>query len=110
MFRSVQGESSFAGLPCAFVRLTGCALRLVWCDSAYAFADGGTEKGLDNVVAEVVASGRRWSGSPGGALEQEGFFALASALRDRGYTGRSSRPAATAGRPGRTARRSRSST
>src|ERR1017187_9182824 len=37
IFRSLQGESSFAGLPCTFVRLTGCALRCVWCDSAYAF-------------------------------------------------------------------------
>ena len=42
IFRSIQGESLKAGFPCAFVRLTGCALRCVWCDSAYAFHGGET--------------------------------------------------------------------
>ena len=86
IFRSLQGESSFAGLPCTFVRLTGCALRCVWCDSAYAFS-GGTERSVDEVVAEVARLGAPLVEITGGEpLEQEGFFALASALCDRGYT------------------------
>ncbi|HEV2350318.1 MAG TPA: radical SAM protein [Terriglobia bacterium] len=40
IFKSIQGESSFAGLPCVFVRLTGCNLRCHWCDTAYAFHGG----------------------------------------------------------------------
>ena len=52
IFRSIQGESSFAGLPCIFVRLTGCNLRCDWCDSEYTFA-GGQRMTLDQVMAEV---------------------------------------------------------
>ena len=52
IFRSIQGESSFAGLPCIFVRLTGCNLRCHWCDSEYTFA-GGRRMSLDQVMAEV---------------------------------------------------------
>lgn len=40
IFRSVQGESTWAGLPCTFVRLTGCPLRCVWCDTEYSFHGG----------------------------------------------------------------------
>ena len=40
IYRSIQGESSFAGLPCTFVRLTGCNLRCTWCDSEYTFTGG----------------------------------------------------------------------
>lgn len=86
IFRSLQGESSFAGLPCTFVRLTGCALRCVWCDSAYAFA-GGTERNVDDVVAEVERLGAPLVEITGGEpLEQEAFYPLASALCDRGHT------------------------
>jgi 7-carboxy-7-deazaguanine synthase len=86
IFRSLQGESSFAGLPCTFVRLTGCALRCVWCDSAYAFS-GGTVMTERDVLAEVARLGSPLVEITGGEpLEQEAFYALASALCDRGYT------------------------
>ncbi len=86
IFLSLQGESSFAGLPCTFVRLTGCALRCVWCDSAYAFS-GGTAMTRDEVLAEVARLGAPLVEITGGEpLEQDGFFALASTLCDQGYT------------------------
>jgi len=52
IYRSIQGESSFAGLPCIFVRLTGCNLRCNWCDSEYTF-EGGQRMSLDEVEAQV---------------------------------------------------------
>jgi 7-carboxy-7-deazaguanine synthase len=52
IYRSIQGESSFAGLPCTFVRLTGCNLRCHWCDSEYTFS-GGTRMAAERVEAEV---------------------------------------------------------
>lgn len=85
IFRSLQGESSFAGLPCTFVRLTGCALRCVWCDSAYAFS-GGTTRTLEDVLAEVARLRAPLVEITGGEpLEQDGFYPLASALCDGGY-------------------------
>jgi 7-carboxy-7-deazaguanine synthase len=86
IFRSLQGESTFAGLPCSFVRLTGCALRCVWCDSAYAFQGGKTMR-LDEILAEVGRLGAPLVELTGGEpLEQEGFYPLAAALCDLGYT------------------------
>ena len=52
IFKSIQGEGTRAGLPCIFVRLTGCNLRCTWCDTAYAFY-GGAKMTLDEVVARV---------------------------------------------------------
>jgi 7-carboxy-7-deazaguanine synthase len=53
IYKSVQGESSFAGLPCIFVRLAGCNLRCVWCDSEYTFS-GGKKMSLEEVETEVA--------------------------------------------------------
>jgi 7-carboxy-7-deazaguanine synthase len=52
IYKSVQGESSFAGLPCIFVRLAGCNLRCTWCDSEYTFT-GGRRMSIDEVSTEV---------------------------------------------------------
>jgi 7-carboxy-7-deazaguanine synthase len=53
IYKSVQGESTFAGLPCIFVRLAGCNLRCAWCDSEYTFS-GGHKMSLEEVEAEVA--------------------------------------------------------
>jgi len=53
IYKSVQGESSFAGLPCIFVRLAGCNLRCTWCDSEYTFT-GGKKMSQEEVVADVA--------------------------------------------------------
>src|SRR5436305_5210328 len=52
IFFSIQGESSHVGKPCIFVRLTGCSLRCVWCDTKYAYS-GGREMTHDEVLSEV---------------------------------------------------------
>jgi 7-carboxy-7-deazaguanine synthase len=54
IFRSIQGESTHAGRPCVFVRLTGCPMRCVWCDSEYTFT-GGEYFSLDDVIKQVRA-------------------------------------------------------
>lgn len=64
IFKSIQGEGTRAGLPCIFVRLTGCNLRCVWCDTEYAF-HGGTKVSLDEILEKVGAlagedPGRVW--------------------------------------------------
>jgi 7-carboxy-7-deazaguanine synthase len=54
VYASVQGESTFVGLPCVFVRLAGCNLRCTWCDSTFTFT-GGTHRSIDAVVDEACA-------------------------------------------------------
>src|ERR1700758_3057445 len=61
IYKSIQGESSHAGLPCVFVRLTGCNLRCTWCDSEYTFT-GGHRMAVEEVESEVEEL------SPGGGL------------------------------------------
>lgn len=56
IFHSIQGESTYAGRPCVFVRLTACDLRCVWCDSPYAFHEG-RKMSVDEVAAAVLAYG-----------------------------------------------------
>jgi 7-carboxy-7-deazaguanine synthase len=53
IFHSIQGESTWAGAPCVFVRLTACDLRCAWCDTPYAFSEG-TRRSVEDVVAEVA--------------------------------------------------------
>ena len=86
IFRSIQGESTRAGLPCGFIRLTGCALRCVWCDSAYAFS-GGEEILVSDAVQRVLALGTDLVEVTGGEpLEQEGVYPLIAGLLDAGRT------------------------
>ena len=86
IFRSIQGESTRAGLPCAFVRLTGCSLRCVWCDSAYAF-HGGTELPVEEAAHRVLALETGLVEVTGGEpLEQDGVYPLMERLLARGKT------------------------
>lgn len=86
IFRSIQGESSRAGFPCAFVRLTGCALRCVWCDTAYAFS-GGEVVSVADAAERVLSLGTDLVEVTGGEpLEQEGVYSLMERLLDRGKT------------------------
>jgi 7-carboxy-7-deazaguanine synthase len=86
IFRSIQGESTRAGFPCTFVRLTGCSLRCVWCDTEYAF-HGGTEMTVADVAERALAFGTRLVEVTGGEpLEQEGVFPLMDRLLAAGRT------------------------
>lgn len=85
IYRSIQGESSFAGLPCTFVRLTGCNLRCSWCDSEHAFY-GGESLDVGEVVRRVDDLGVELVEVTGGEpLWQEGCFTLMRELCERGY-------------------------
>ncbi|HYN86407.1 MAG TPA: radical SAM protein [Pyrinomonadaceae bacterium] len=85
IFRSVQGESTHAGRPCAFVRLTGCPMRCTWCDSEYTFT-GGERMELEEVVAQVRAMDCRLVEVTGGEpLAQKEAFALVRRLCDEGH-------------------------
>lgn len=86
IYTSVQGESSYTGFPCVFVRLTGCPLRCRWCDTAYAFS-GGKETGIDEIFDEVMAHGIDVVELTGGEpLAQEHTPVLIQRLLDAGKT------------------------
>ena len=85
IFRSIQGESTHAGRPCAFVRLTGCPMRCVWCDSEYTFT-GGVRRSLEDVLAEVRAMNCQLVEVTGGEpLAQREAFTLIERLCDEGF-------------------------
>jgi 7-carboxy-7-deazaguanine synthase len=105
IFKSIQGEGTRAGLPCIFVRLTGCNLRCTWCDTAYAF-HGGEKMSIEQIltrVDELAGTTTERSASEGGPhkavtgvplveltggepLLQEEIYPLAEELLARGYT------------------------
>jgi 7-carboxy-7-deazaguanine synthase len=85
IFHSIQGESTRAGEPCVFVRLTGCNLRCVWCDTAYAFHEG-SEMTVEQVVDRVAGYGCNLVEVTGGEpLLQADALPLMQALVDRGH-------------------------
>ena len=86
IFYSIQGESSFAGWPCVFVRLTGCNLRCTWCDTKYAF-DAGRPMALDAIIAQVCHLGGTLVAVTGGEpLLQPNVLPLLTRLCDLGKT------------------------
>ncbi len=86
IYKSIQGESTFAGQPCIFVRTTGCNLRCVWCDSAYSFY-GGNWITLDDILAQVEKLDCNLVEITGGEpLLQPGVPVLAERLQSAGKT------------------------
>ena len=86
IFHSIQGESTWAGLPCTFVRLTGCPLRCVWCDTEYSFF-GGEKLSVGEILRRVEKIGTRLVEITGGEpLIHRNAFALTVELLDRGFT------------------------
>ncbi|HXZ80302.1 MAG TPA: radical SAM protein [Terriglobales bacterium] len=88
IYRSIQGESSFAGMPCTFVRLTGCNLRCSWCDSEYTFT-GGQQMSVEEVeqrVLNLAPTGlvEITGGEP--LLQEREVVPLIERLVGRGYT------------------------
>jgi 7-carboxy-7-deazaguanine synthase len=85
VFFSLQGEARTVGRPTVFVRLTGCPLRCVYCDTAYAF-NGGVQRSLADVLAEVATYTPRYVTVTGGEpLAQPACLPLLAALCDAGY-------------------------
>lgn len=85
IFLSIQGESSHAGRPCSFVRLMGCPMRCVWCDSEYTFT-GGEKIAFENIFAKLSDFGCPLVEVTGGEpLAQKNVFPFITELCDRGY-------------------------
>lgn len=85
IFHSLQGESSRIGLPTVFVRLTGCPMRCVYCDTAYAFS-GGSNMSLDEIMVKVAEFGAKYVTVTGGEpLAQKECLVLLKQLCDAGY-------------------------
>src|SRR5262245_57896929 len=86
IFYSIQGESTYAGRPCVFVRLTACDLRCTWCDTPYAFVEGHKQT-VDQIVAEVDKYGCPLVEITGGEpLLQEEVYDLMTRLLAPGRT------------------------
>ena len=86
IFHSIQGESTYAGAPCVFVRLAGCDLRCSWCDTPYAFT-GGRKIAVEDVVSTVTAFRCNLVEITGGEpLLQEDVYSLMTALVEGGMT------------------------
>lgn len=86
IFCSIQGETSLAGLPTAFVRLSGCNLRCTWCDTPYSFKRGMREE-VEAVLQKIESYGVQCVCVTGGEpLLQKNVYPLMTALCDRGYT------------------------
>lgn len=86
IFFSIQGESTFSGLPCVFVRTTGCNLRCTWCDTEYSFY-GGVEMTLDEILARVASYECKLVELTGGEpMLQREIYALSARLLAGGYT------------------------
>jgi len=86
IFHSIQGESSRVGLPTVFVRLTGCPLRCVWCDTEYAFS-GGETLAVEDILQRVAGFGCTTVCVTGGEpLAQKHSLALLAALCDAGHS------------------------
>lgn len=85
IFSSIQGESSFAGLPCTFIRLSGCNLRCSYCDTTYAYNDG-SEMSIEEVMGIIRRSGLYLVEITGGEpLLQKEVFPLIERLVEEGY-------------------------
>lgn len=85
IYKSIQGESSYAGIPFVFIRTSGCNLRCRWCDTAYAFEEG-SEKSVESILEAIHDFGCRHVLVTGGEpLLQEESFPLISTLLDAGY-------------------------
>ena len=86
IFHSIQGESTFAGQPCVFVRLTACDLRCSWCDTPYAFSEG-RKMSIDEVMTEVERFGSPLVEVTGGEpLLQQDVYPLMNRLLECGKT------------------------
>ena len=85
IYHSIQGESTYAGLPCVFVRLTRCSLRCSWCDTTYAF-HGGTDMTINQICSRVDSYKTPLVEITGGEpLDQPGVVPLVQRLCNEGY-------------------------
>ena len=85
IYLSVQGESTHTGLPCIFIRLTGCNLRCSWCDTAYAFHEG-KNMSIDEILQKVENFGIHLVEITGGEpLMQDNVYTLMGWLIEKGY-------------------------